>query len=80
MSTAESERVIGLSKLIGQVPAMVAESGDPEGFDAAKWFAAWIAEPAPALGGRKPEELLETADGREAVSKLLAQMQSGAFA
>jgi putative toxin-antitoxin system antitoxin component (TIGR02293 family) len=80
MSTAESERVIGLSKLIGQVQAMVAESGDPEGFDAARWFAAWIAEPSPALGGRKPEELLETADGREAVSRLLAQMQSGAFA
>lgn len=80
MSTAESERVIGLSKLIGQVQAMVAESGNPEDFDAAKWFSAWIAEPSPALGGRKPEELLETADGREAVSKLLAQMQSGAFA
>ncbi len=80
MSTAESERVIGLSKLIGQVQAMIAESGDPEGFDAAKWFSAWIAEPSPALGGRKPEELLETADGREAVSRLLAQMQSGAFA
>lgn len=80
MSTAESERVIGLSKLIGQVQAMVAESGVSDGFDAAKWFSAWIAEPSPALGGRKPEELLETADGREAVSKLLAQMQSGAFA
>jgi putative toxin-antitoxin system antitoxin component (TIGR02293 family) len=80
MNTAESERVIGLSKLIGQVQAMVAESGQPEGFDAARWFAAWMAEPAPALGGRKPEELLETADGREAISKLLAQMQSGAYA
>jgi putative toxin-antitoxin system antitoxin component (TIGR02293 family) len=80
MSTAESERVIGLSKLIGQVQAMVAESGDPIGFDAAKWFSAWIAEPSPALGGRKPEDLLETADGREAVARLLAQMQSGAFA
>lgn len=80
MSTAESERVIGLSKLIGQVQAMVAESGEPEGFDAARWFSAWIAEPSPPLGGRRPEDLLETADGREAVSRLLAQMQSGAFA
>lgn len=80
MSTAESERVIGLSRLIGQVQAMVAESGAPEAFDAARWFAAWMAEPSPALGSRKPEELLETADGREAVSKLLAQMQSSAYA
>lgn len=80
MSTPESERVIGLAKLIGQVEAMVSESGDATGFDAAKWFAAWSAEPSAALGGRRPEDLLETADGRDAVSKLLAQMQSGAFA
>ena len=80
MGISEREKVLGLSKLIGQVQAMVAESGDPEGFDAAKWFAAWMVEPSPALGGRKPEDLLETADGREAVSRLLGQMQSGAFA
>lgn len=38
LSTDESERVIGVQALIGQVEKMVAESGDPVGFDAAKWL------------------------------------------
>jgi putative toxin-antitoxin system antitoxin component (TIGR02293 family) len=80
MSQDESERLIGLSKLIGQVENMVRESGDMRGFSAAKWFAHWMAQPSAALGGRAPEELLDTADGRDAVSQLLAQMQSAAYA
>lgn len=80
LSADESERIVGLARLIGQVETMVAESGNPAGFKAAKWFAEWIAEPVPALGGRKPEELLDTADGREAVAQLLARMQSGTYA
>lgn len=78
-SMDESERLMGLTKLIGQVEAMVRESGDPSGFQPAKWFSRWIETPVPALGGRKPEEFLDTSDGREAVSTLLAQIQSGAY-
>ena len=80
LSVDESERLVGLAKLIGQVERIVKESGNPEGFNAAKWFSEWIEQPVAALGGRKPEELLDTSDGREAVSRLLAQMQSGAYA
>ena len=80
LSVDESERLVGLGKLIGQVESIVKESGSLEGFKAAKWFGDWIVQPAPALGGRKPEEFLDTSDGREAVSKLLAQIQSGAYA
>jgi putative toxin-antitoxin system antitoxin component (TIGR02293 family) len=76
----ESERVVGIAKLIGQVQSIVNESGNPEGFEAGKWFHEWISRPVPALGGHKPEEYLQTADGREVVSKLIAQMQSGAYA
>jgi putative toxin-antitoxin system antitoxin component (TIGR02293 family) len=76
----ESERVVGIAKLIGQVQSIVNESGNPEGFEAGQWFHEWISRPLPALGGHKPEEYLQTADGREAVSRLLAQMQSGAYA
>lgn len=79
-SVDESERLVGLVKLIGQVESIVKESGVPAGFKAAKWFNDWIEQPAPALGGLKPEELLDTSDGREAVSKLLSQIQSGAYA
>ncbi len=78
-SMDESERLVGLTKLIGQVEVIVRESGDVSGFQSAKWFGRWIETPLQALGGRKPEEFLDTCDGREAVSTLLAQMQSGAY-
>ena len=80
LSVDESERLVGLAKLIGQVETIVKQSGNPVGFKPAKWFSEWIEQPAAALGGRMPEELLDTSDGREAVAKLLAQMQSGAYA
>lgn len=80
MSVDESEKLVGISRLIGQVETIVAESGNPDGFDAAKWFAEWMSQPVAALGGLLPEQLLDTADGREAIGTLLAQMQSGAYA
>lgn len=76
----QGERVLGLARLVGQVERMVAESGDSEDFDAAGWLAAWLDDPVPALGGRRPGELLDTAEGRALVSRLLMQMQSGAYA
>lgn len=80
LSQEESERVLAVVRLIGQVDSMVQESGDPAGFDAAKWTGEWLQRPHPALGGRCPSELLDTADGRALVADLLAQQQSGAYA
>lgn len=81
LSQSDGERLVGVERLIGQVDAMVREAGEaPADFDAARWFARWMAEPVPALGGLRPQELLDTADGREAVSTLLYQMKSGAYA
>ena len=75
------KKLVGLSRLIGQVDAMVRESGEaPVGFDAARWFAAWMGEPVAALGGLRPQQLLDTADGREALATLLLQMRSGVYA
>ena len=78
-SASDSERIVGLVKLVGQIQKMVAESGDPNGFDAAKWLGRWIEQPNAALAGRKPGDLLVPSDGREAVSRLLAKTQSGAY-
>ncbi len=75
----ESERVIGLARLIGQVQAMVEESGDPEGFDAQAWTARWLNAPLPALGGEKPSSLMDTMEGQQLVSDILARAQSGAY-
>lgn len=80
LSSDDSERVIGMSNLIGQVQAMVEQSGNPEGFDAAKWLAHWLEEPIPALGGECPASYMDTMEGQKMVSTLLATMQSGAYA
>lgn len=80
LGQAESERVLGVVRLIGQVQRMVEESGDPTGFDAARWTAGWLLTPVAALGGRAPMEYMDTAEGRAVVSQLLAQVQSGAYA
>lgn len=80
LSADESERVLGLAKLVGQLEAMVGEFGDPEGFDAPGWLSRWLRAPLPALGGDRPIGLLDTTEGQAVVSRVLAQMQSGAYA
>lgn len=80
LSTEDSERVLGLAKLVGQLEDMVEESGETDGFDAPEWLSSWLRQPLPALGGVKPIELLDTMEGQAVVSRALAQIQSGAFA
>lgn len=80
LTVEQSESVVGLARLIGQVEQVVSESGHEDSFDAARWVAKFLARPHPALGGRKPEDLMRTGDGRSAVATLVAQMQSGAYA
>jgi putative toxin-antitoxin system antitoxin component (TIGR02293 family) len=75
----DSERLMGLAALIGQVAALVEEQGTPEGFDAAKWFYKWIEEPLPALSGKKPAELLDTKEGQQVVGNLIGTIRGGAY-
>ena len=76
----ESERLLGIARLVGQAEQMVRESGELENFDAARWVADWLETPLAALGGSRPAALMDTAEGRRMVSDLLAQLQSGAYA
>lgn len=80
LSADESSRVLGIGHLVGQVQRMVEQSGQPEGFDAAVWVARWMERPVPALGGLKPADLMDTAEGQGIVSNLLSRTQSGAYA
>ncbi|BDT58361.1 hypothetical protein MasN3_18550 [Massilia varians] len=81
LSREESERVVGMQALIGQVQAMVAGGGASDaGFDAARWLAQWLAQPLPALGGDTPASYLDTVEGQKLVGKLLAMAESGAYA
>lgn len=80
LSPDETSRVLGMARLVGQVQTMVEAGGAPEGFDAAQWVSGWLERPLPALGGRRPAELMDTAEGQQLVAGLVARMQSGAYA
>jgi putative toxin-antitoxin system antitoxin component (TIGR02293 family) len=83
LSQEDSEKVVGMAKLIGQVETMLEESGDPaamQGFDAARWLAHWMEEPLPALGGAAPAEYMDTIEGQSMIAWVLAAMQTGVYA
>jgi len=79
LSPDESERALGVARLIGQVESMLEQSSSDENFDAAAWLGRWLERPNPALDGARPGDYLDTADGRQMVADLLARMQSGAY-
>lgn len=79
LSMEQSERVIGLARLIGQVAVMVDDSGDTKDFDAARWVGEWLEQPVAALEGGRPADYMETLTGQTLVSSLLIQSQAGVF-
>ena len=79
LSPEESERVMGMQALIGQVQTMIEAERAPE-FDATKWLANWLAAPLPALGGQSPGSFMDTVEGQKYVGNLLEMAQSGAYA
>ncbi|MES2743261.1 MAG: antitoxin Xre-like helix-turn-helix domain-containing protein [Pseudomonadota bacterium] len=80
LSKDESERVLGVETLIGMVQTMVEQSGDPVGFDAARWVSDWLTKPLPALAGATPASYLDTFEGQKLVAELLSMSHSGAYA
>ena len=79
LSPDDSERLMGLQRLIGQAEAVVRDSGEAEGFDASSWLAGWLQQPQAALGGATPACYLDTADGREQLSRLIGAQSSGSY-
>jgi putative toxin-antitoxin system antitoxin component (TIGR02293 family) len=75
------QAAIGMVKLVGIAQEIVANSTASEAktFDATKWLGQWIERPQPALGGRKPADLLDTPTGVEVVARLLGSLESGAY-
>lgn len=80
LTTDQSERALGLARLIGQVENMVKESGDPADFDAATWVWNWLNQPMPALAGKLPVTYMDTIEGQRIVANLISMSQSGAYA
>lgn len=75
LSPGESERVMGMQSLIGQVQAMIDAESAPD-FDAAKWLAQWLAAPLPALGGNTPGSYMDTVEGQKYVSNCQQRLKT----
>lgn len=80
LSKNESERMLGVETLIGMVQTMIEQSGNPTGFDAARWLSDWLTKPLPALAGATPASYMDTFEGQKLVAELLSMSQSGAYA
>ncbi len=72
---------VGMVRLLGLAQEVLAESTHPEAeaVDAARWLGTWIEQPQPALGGRRPADLLDTPTGTDIVARLLGSLASGAY-
>jgi putative toxin-antitoxin system antitoxin component (TIGR02293 family) len=72
---------IGMARLLGIAREIVEGSTAPaaRSFDSAKWLGHWLERPQPALGGRKPADLIDTPTGLEIVARLLGAIESGAY-
>jgi len=75
------QSAIGMVKLLGIAQRIVSDSTADavQDFDAARWLGRWIERPQPALGGRKPADLLDTPTGIQVVARLLGSIESGAY-
>ena len=79
LSHDESERLMGLHRLLGELQALLRDCGDGTPFDAAAWLASWLQRPNQALGGETPAAFMDTAEGREQVGRLIGAQRSGAY-
>lgn len=81
LSGSGGRAALGIAKLLGMANEIVQDSTatEAQGFDTAKWLGQWLETPQPALGGRKPAELVETPTGLEVVTRLLGAIRSGAY-
>jgi len=77
LSPDQSERILGLQRLVQEVGHIVDESGDPAGFDAPAWVGRFLEAPWAVLGGRRPAEYMDTIEGQQLVINLLRRVQAG---
>lgn len=68
-----------IAALFVVVQRMVDESGEPVGFDARAWLDQWLLGLVPALGNRRPLDILNEPGGLYVVQSVLMRAQSGAY-
>jgi putative toxin-antitoxin system antitoxin component (TIGR02293 family) len=72
---------LGTLRLLDMARELLAESTHPGArkVDPAKWLGQWIERPQPALGGKRPADLMDTPTGMAMVSRVLGAVSSGAY-
>jgi putative toxin-antitoxin system antitoxin component (TIGR02293 family) len=72
---------LGIARLLAITQGILDNSTAPQAkdFDAAKWLGQWIERSQPALGGRKPADLIGTPTGLEMVARVLGAIESGSY-
>jgi len=81
VSGTAGQAAISIVRLLG-IASEVLKNSTAEGtekFDTAEWLGKWIERPQPALGGKRPADMLDSPTGVEAVSRLLGSFASGAY-
>ncbi|WP_418320160.1 antitoxin Xre/MbcA/ParS toxin-binding domain-containing protein [Piscinibacter sakaiensis] len=78
---AGGQAALGLARLLATTKETIENSTAAEArdFDAARWLGQWIERPQPALGGRKPADLIGTPTGLKVVTQLIGAIDSGAY-
>lgn len=78
---AGGQAALGLARLLAIAKGIVENSTAEQArdFDVAKWLGHWIERPQPALGGRKPADLIGTPTGLDMVTRVLGAIESGAY-
>lgn len=81
LSGSAGRAAVGVARLLGIANGIVSNSTAAEArdFDAAKWLGRWLETPQPALGGRRPGDLIDTPTGFQVVARLLGAIESGAY-
>lgn len=68
-----------LESLTATVQRLVEESGSSQDFDAHAWLESWLTQKVPALGFKRPAEVLKEPGGFSRVQRILYRAQTGAY-
>ena len=76
-----SQPAPAFTRLLAKARSLAAASTHPAAstFDAERWLLEWLRVPQPALGGKRPQDLLDVANGVESVERVMGAMLSGAI-
>jgi hypothetical protein len=76
--TSQSQPTPALARLLDKARSLAATSAHPDAatFDVERWLLMWLTVPQPALGGRKPQDLLNEPHGVEAVERIMGALLS----